>query len=272
VAASRTALFALLILVVFIVADWLFQSANDQASRDVDLVYCLAPAHQGGLVNSAASLGLIDPGSTPSAIRVSGSVLPLTAWRSRDGGDFQRACDAYAAPAARSGDSSGQGGGVGGVLGILLPVAAGALLTLAADEFKQGSNRRWAQADALRDSWSAFRGIMDAYLRERRKAESGELPSERDIDDLRRDLVTRLRVIKSQHRRSPTVGRLKRQLTIELGGPGVAARWTEGADPVAFGKRKERAAEIAGHLDEFESSLEEVAGKLERRIWLSWRL
>ncbi|MBO0819549.1 MAG: hypothetical protein J2P26_01725, partial [Nocardiopsaceae bacterium] len=112
-AGSRAGLFALLILVVFIAVDWLFQSSSGQASRDADLVYCLSPAHQSGLVNSAASLGLVEPGSSPSAIRVSGPDMSLAAWRSKDDADFQRACDAYAAPALESGGSSGSGSGSG---------------------------------------------------------------------------------------------------------------------------------------------------------------
>lgn len=279
-AGSRTALFALLILVVLVAVDWLFQSSSTQASRDAaDLVYCMAPAHQSGLVNSAESLNLVDSGSSPSAIHVSGSVMPLAEWRSEDDADFQRACQAYATPAFASGGSSG--GGTGGLLGILLSATAGALLTLTIDELKQGSDRRWAQADGLRESWSAFRGALEAYAEERRKP---DLLPEGDIGGLRRDLVTRLRAIQSQHRRSPTVASLKGQLTTQpaepgkpgepgrLSGSGIAAGWAKGISDDAFGERRERARQIVGYLDEFDSSLQMVAGKLEHRIWLSWRL
>lgn len=267
-AGSRAALFAL-ILAVFIAVDWLLllRSSSGQDFRDADLVYCLAPARQSGLVNSAEDLGLVDPGSNPSMIRISGSGMSLAAWRSKDHADFRRACSAYAAPAFQSGDSSGQGGGADSLLAVLLQVAAGALLTLVINEIKQGSDRRWVQADALRDSWKAFRGAVDSYIKERQNG----LASQDEIDALRRDLVTRLRTILSQHRRSPTVARLKNQLGADLGSD-VAKNWATGNDEGASRERARRAATITDCLDNFDTSLQKVAGKLQHGIWLSWRL
>lgn len=270
-AASRTGLFALLILAVLVVVSWKVQSSSDQDSRDANTAYCLAPGHEEGLVNSAASLGLVGSGSSPSAIRLSHSVIPLTLWRSKDGDAFQRACDADAAPAVRAGGPSGQGGGPGALLTVLLPAVAGALLTLTINEITQGSDRRWVQADALRESWNAFRGTVEAYVAKKPELNPGTLPTPEEIARLRRDLETKLRVIQSQHRKSPTVAGLRGQLTAELG-TGVTEGWAAGATEDAFQKRRDQATAITGQLDNFDSSLQKVAGKLEHRIWLSWRL
>ena len=269
-AGSRTALFALLILGLFALVDWLSQSTTDSLAHDADVVYCLAPAHQAGLVNAAVSLGLAGTRSSPSAMRVSRSAISLDTWRSRDDADFERACDAYAAPAFTSAGSADQGSGIGALLNVLLPVAAGALFALAIDEIKQGSDRRWAQADALRESWSAFRGMLETYVKERQQLPPDGVPAQSEIDALRRDLITRLRAIHSQHRKSRTVAWLKSQLAAELG-TSITTGWAAGESQDMFRKRRERAAEITGTLENFDSLLQKVAEKLERRIWLSWR-
>jgi hypothetical protein len=273
-AGSRTALFALLILAVFVLADWLFQPGPDTTMQDADLVYCLAPEHQAGLVGAAESLGLAGPGSTPAGVRVAGHPVSLGTWRARNGGDFQRACDAYAAPAFPAGGSPAPASGssvIGSLLNILLPVAAGAMLALAIDEIKQGASRRWAQADELRAAWGAFRGLIDTYAEGRKKLPSGTLPEKSAIDALRRDLDTMLLTIHSQHRRSPTVKRLRDQLRQQLG-DGIAAGWAGGDDPGAPAERAKRAKGIKSELQDFDSSLQAMAGKLERRIWLSSKL
>jgi hypothetical protein len=270
-AGSRAALFALLVLVVIVLADWLFQTSTGAPSPDADLVYCLAPAHQAGLVDAAVSLGSVGGGSTPAAVRVSNSAITLGTWRARDDADFQRACDAYAAPSVKSAGLSAESGTIGSLFNILLPVAVGALLAFAFGEFKQGSDRRWAQADALGDSWAAFRGMTETYLADRQKLRPDGVPAQSDIDARRRDLADQLRTIQSQYRRSPALATLRGKLSGELGDR-IGTGWVPGETTVEFTRRKERADELTNTLNGFESSLERVAGRLKRGIWRPSRL
>lgn len=265
----RTTLFALLILAVFILAYWIFQPSNDSAVSDADLVYCLAPAHQAGLVNAAVTLGLVGAGSSPAAVRVAKSVIPVGTWQARNSADFQRACDAYAAPALASGGSPAGGGGLGGVLNVLLPVAVGSLLTLTTDEIKQKSGQRRDQAEALRESWSAFRGVIETYVKERQRLPPDGVPAQSEIDALRRDLATKLRRIHSQYTSLPAVGGLRDQLTKELGA-GIAAGWATGDSEEMIRRRGERADAVKGTLNAYDSSLRKAARELERGIWLPW--
>lgn len=273
---SRTALGALVILAVLLVLSWRDQSASDQASRDADLVYCMAPDHQLAFVSAAVSLKLIRAGSSPSAIKTFGPPMSLGEWRSRDSADFQRACSAYAAQTHGSsgspGGSSGPGGGYGALLLILLPTAVGAVLGLEFDEIKRGAERRWAQADSLRDSWSAFRRVMETYARERQKFQSSLVPEERDINALRADLVTGLREAQARHRTSPSIEWLRQRLTDAPLGPEAVQGWPSGDSEEAFSARRERAHEIVKALAEYDDRLQGTASKLEGRIWLSSRL
>jgi hypothetical protein len=261
------AVYALLLLVFLAFADWGFQRHGNAATEDADLVYCLAPAHLDGLVNAAVSLGLAGAGSDPGAVRAGGQTLPLAEWRAADGADFRRACDAYATVSMPARPQDAQSTGVQAVLAILLPVIAGALLTMAADDFKQAADRRWAQADELRTDWMAFESAVRSYVRARRSTLTGGRPSVDDLGAKRRTLAATLRKIHAQHRKSPTIGTLHDNLAGELG-PSIADGW-DGKDTAEVSTR---AKQITDCLDTFRSSLEKVAGALERRIWLSSKL
>ena len=257
----------LAILVALVVAYWKFQPRDNGPSRAADLVYCLAPAHRAGLVDAAVSLGFADLGSTQAAMHVGKSVIPVGAWQTKDGADFQRACAAYAAPAFAAGGSSAGDSGLGGILAVLIPLAAGSLLTLAADVFKQGSDRHWEQIEALRDSWAAFRGVVEAYAKARRRSPDAA-PAQAEIDALRRDLMTRLRRAQSRNRKSPTIAVLKTRLTKELGAA-LAEGWAAGDSQEKFDQRRERADEITKALEDYDSCLQRIAEKLERGVWRS---
>ncbi len=232
--------------------------------------YCLAPAHQAGLVDAAVSLGFARGGSTPAAVRVANSTITLGTWRARDDADFRQACDAYVPPSVGAARSS-ESGPIGGLFNILLPVAVGALLAFAFDEYKQGSDRRWAQADALRDSWATFRGVIETYLADRQKLRPDGVPAPSDIDARRRDLAGQLRAVQSQYRRSPTLATLKRELSGELG-EAISTGWVIGTTTDHFTNRKGRADSLEKELNDAESSVQRVVGKLERGIWLPSRL
>jgi hypothetical protein len=257
------AVYALLLLVSLVLVDWGFQASGNTAAQDADIVDCLAPGHLDGLVSAAVSLGLAGAGSTPDMMRVGARELSVTEWRAADVADFQRACDAYAATSMPAQASAPQDGGVQTVLTILLPVIAGGLLTMAADDFKQASDRRWAQADKMRADWAEFGTAVRDYVRARRSplAEGGPSPDE--LDTRRQTLAATLRNIRSQHRKSPTIRTLQENLLGELG-PSISDGW-DGGDSA-------RAKQITDCLDAFGSSLERVAGALERRVWLSSKL
>jgi hypothetical protein len=270
----RTALFALLVLAVIVLADWRFQTSSENTASNADLVYCLAPDHHVGLVDAAESLGFASGGSTPAAMHVPGSTITLSTWRADDDAKFNQACAAYAASSVESADSADStdgGGPIGSLFNILLPVAVGALLAFAFDEFKQGSDRRWEQADALRDSWAAYRALVETYLAKRQEWPVAGLPAQGDIDARRGDLADKLRTIQSQYRRSRTLATLKRDLSGALG-DGIDTGWASGSTTVNFTERKSRADALTGTLDNFDSSLQRVAVKLSRGIWLTWRL
>lgn len=263
----RIAVYALLLLAALVLVDWRFEASGGGASQDADTVYCLAPGHLGGLVTAAVNLGLAGSGSSPVAIYAGGRNMPLATWRAADGADFQRACDAYAAAGMTTTAPAGPDTGAQDILTVLLPVIAGALLTMAADDFKQASDRRWAQADELLADWQVFQAAVLSYTGSRQSVLRNGIPSPNDVDTARRPLVAILRKIHSQNRRSPTIRILQDYLAADLG-PLIADGWGSGD---AAGIRS-RAEQITDCLDTFGSSLNELAGKLERRIWLSSRL
>jgi hypothetical protein len=261
------AMYALLLLAALVLIDWRFEASGGTASRDADIVYCLAPGHLDGLVAATVSLGLASPGSTPAAIQAGGRSMPLGTWRTADGADFERACDAYATVGLPSSAPAAPSTGIQDILTILLPVVAGALLTMAADDFKQASDRRWAQADELRADWQVFQASVLSYIESRKRVLSDGIPSSNEVDTARRALVATLRKIHSQHRKSPTIRILQNQLAADLG-PFIADGWDSG-DAVGIGNR---AKQIVDCLGTFGSSLNDLAGGLERRVWLSSRL
>jgi hypothetical protein len=267
----RMAVYALLLLAALVLVDWRFQSSVDAGSQDAELVYCLQPAHQGNLVNAAVSLGLAGPGSTASQMRIRGQRLTLAAWRTEDNHAFQRACDALATPAMPA-QPSDTGTGTPAILSILLPVIAGSLLALAADDIKQASDRRWVQADELRADWKAFAQAVTSYGEDQVKRLEG-IPLSAQVDESRQNLVATLRKIQSQHRKSPTIRTLQDRLAVggDLGS-GITSGWEPGDDEASEKKRSGRAEQIKGHLGQAESSLLKIAGALERRVWLSSRL
>jgi len=266
----RMAVYALLLLAALALVGWALQTSQSGDSRDAALVYCLQPAHQGDLVGAAVSLGLADVDSTVGWIRVSGQRLTLAEWRSADDDAFQRACNALAAEAmpAQSGD---MGTGPAEIWSVLLPVIAGALITLAADDIKQASDRRWVQADQLRAEWKAFDRAVVSYAKSQ-VGRPGGIPESTEVDESRQDLITSLRQIHSQHRKSPTIGTLKDTLAAGDLGPAITGGWDSGADQANKEKRNDRAKQVKVYLGEAESSVEKIAGALERRIWLSSKL
>jgi hypothetical protein len=270
---GRIAVYALLLFVALALLDWRLRTPADALSHDADLVYCLAPAHTESLVNAGISLGLGTAGPVPGVLDVGQRDLTPNQWRTVDDSDFERACAALATsslPASMPG-SGDEGSGIQQVLDVLLPVVAGALLTLAADDVKQASDRRWAQADELRTNWAAFEGSVLSYVKLRLNPPSTGLPSLAELDGNRRALQGTLRKIFSQHRKSPTIRGLRSLLSGSLGST-LSEGWGRSGDPDVNKKRRDRENEVRDCLDNFGADLEKVAATLERGIWLSRKL
>jgi hypothetical protein len=265
---ARMAVYALLILAALVLVDWRVQAAEGSGTQDAMLVYCMQPAHQGGLVNAAVSLGLADSDSTTHDLLVGGRRLTLAQWRSADADAFKRSCDALAT-AALPAEPGNADGGTAEILAILLPVIAGSLLTMAADDFKSASDRRWAQADELRAGWRAFAQAVLSYIQLRREGRSRGIPPSTQVDESRRNLASSLRKIHAQRRKSPTIRTLQDTLATGELGPSIADGWASNDDQDSLTNRSDRAQQIAVYLDAAEASVEKVASALERRVWLS---
>jgi len=267
----RLVVYALLLLVAALVlVGSVVQNPESEGSKDAAIVYCMQSAHQDNLVGAAVNLGLASVGSTASQMRIGKRRLSLTQWRTADEDDFVRACDALAADAVPAPSASGDTGPAA-IWSILLPVIAGALITLLVDDVKQASDRRWVQADQLRADWKAFDRAVTSYT-ERQVDRPAGIPGTTEVDDRRQDLITNLRKIQSQHRNSPTIGNLKDTLTTGNLGSAITSGWKSGDNQADKRKRNDRAGQVRAHLGEAESSLEKITGALERRVWLSSKL
>jgi hypothetical protein len=258
------AVYVLLLLVFLAIADWSLHRSNSMSAQDTELVYCLAPAHLGGLVNAAEALDLAGQGSTQSVLLIGSDRLSIQQWHSADDADFLRACDAYSAanmsapPAAEPAENALQT-----VADVLLPVIAGALLTMAADDFKQAADRRWTQASELRAAWQEFEQAAIAFAELCARALPDGLPSVGDVDDKRRKLQATVQKLRVQYHGRSKIRVLQRPLELDPLGPSMRGGW----DTDHAMKRK-RAQLIKERLDTYGASVEDVASTLERKIWL----
>jgi hypothetical protein len=269
---ARLGVYALLTLVFVVMADFGFHRQNDTSAQDADIVYCLAPAHLGGLVNAAEALSLAGQGSRPAAMLIDGHPISLARWRDTDAAEFEQACDAYALadmpspPAAPSPDN-----GLETVADILLPVIAGALLTMAADDFKRAADRRWAQADELRTDWRAFRTAVTVFVGECVKPLADGAPNPFDMDQTRHKLLETVRKIRMLHPGHPKLDALTepiedaptRQAPL---GASLGKPWDQGIE-----QKRERKQQVVRELESYDMAVEVVAVKLGSKLWLPRR-
>lgn len=262
---ARLGIYAFLVLVVLAVVAWNIERPSGVAARDVSQVYCLAPGHVDGLVDAAVALGVAGAGSTPRAVLAGGKKLPLGRWRDADAGDFERACGAYAAanmPSPPPQDTSNAA--VATIANILLPVIAGALITMAADDFKQAADRRWAQADELRSDWRSLHAAVTAFAAQCASPLLDGLPSTADLTEKRRKQQQTVRKIRQLHRYSSILKRIADPIDTGMLGPGLETGWDMDATA-----RAERAKRVTGFLGAYGADLEEAASILERKMWLN---
>lgn len=258
------AVYAFLLLVILVVVSGNFLGSAGTSGRDASLVYCLAPGHAGGLVNAAVALRLADQGSTAAGVLIDGRRLSLDQWRAADAAGFQRSCGAFAA-ANMPGQpaQAGSAGELATVAGVLLPVVAGALLTMAADDFKQAADRRWAQADELRADWRAYQTTVRRFVADCTSPLRAGLPATGDLAEKRRKLQQTLRKIRAGHRFFSAAAVLADSLDRGVLGSSLEAGWDTGNAAKA-----ERAREVDACLAAYGEGLEQAATALARKIWL----
>lgn len=141
-----------------------FAGDNGFAGRDVQLVYCLAPAHRTDLLAAAVRLDLLkaDVRVTPEQ------------WARDHSDDFGRACMALMAAESDSPATAGQDDGAADnwfidLVKQLPLLLAGALLTLAGQAYERTGSERRSLRQELRSAESAYRGAAQDYLTEYRQ-------------------------------------------------------------------------------------------------------
>ncbi|GII92018.1 hypothetical protein [Sinosporangium siamense] len=138
-----------------------FAAAPDPA-QDAQLVFCLSPAQRDPLLIAAVNLGIASEKSGGN-LKVHGKWLTVDQWRKEHKEPFDRACAALRASSPGAAPPEGGGGAPSGWLGVLVPVAFGAVLTLASTEWRVASDRRRREADLLMARFTAFR---EAYAQQ----------------------------------------------------------------------------------------------------------
>ncbi|TYB45543.1 hypothetical protein [Actinomadura chibensis] len=139
-------------------------------------VYCLSRAQWPELVDAIAALNLGErpsPVPSPSAsaapgpdqILVGGRLTDLRTWSRLHPEEFARACDAVVKTAAPPKEKRG-GGLFSGIPGWLLPLLAGAVLTMFTTELRGAIDRGRALAGTLRELTDAYLAEADAVLTE----------------------------------------------------------------------------------------------------------
>lgn len=163
---------------------------DDRELRETRTVYCLLPDHRRDLAEAALALGLVTPSPSPTAIQrspspasrvtspaavpsaappadhvwVGGKWIPLLEWRSGHGAAFDKACDTLigADPGRLRDDASIWPGLIGG----MVPVAVGALLTLAATAWHVRRDRAAKVAMDVRMAAVAYRRAGLKYIKQ----------------------------------------------------------------------------------------------------------
>ncbi|WP_435611642.1 hypothetical protein [Streptomyces sp. bgisy159] len=139
--------------------------------RDVQLVYCLGPAHRADLVAAGVRLGLLRPGSGAAGPGVrraaSDGRLTVEDWADRHGKEFARACSALMAADSEAPAPAADKGGDGWLATFgtaLLLSAAGALITLGGQLSERIASERRELRRRLVAEEAAFRSAARAYL------------------------------------------------------------------------------------------------------------
>jgi len=234
--------------------------ADDFADdKDARVVYCLSQAHRAELAGAAVSLGLAGTGSISDRIVVSGRETDLESWRRARATDFDRACTAlYTASRQNGGEKGGGGLGIAAILMILLPVAAGAGLTVLTTDWRSARDQGRLRADALRKASQAYVQAASQFVRA--AGEAGPRPGDEPVVRAQGDLDALLRQAEVLRPRWSAVGRLRDRLADEPLGSALTAGWAG----LKAEERGARVTRIDAALDAVRDDCERVADALER--------
>jgi len=236
-------------------------SAGDKGAEDARIVYCLADAHRAELADAAVSLKLADAAAQNDHVVVGGKNMGLDAWRETHEESFDRACKAlFSASKDSAGGGSGGGFGWTALLTILLPVAAGAGLTLLTTEFRAARDAGRLRADALRTAARNFAEAVSGYADAWTGHSLGPQPSDEGVARARVELDARLREVEVLHRGWDAIA--PPRATISSGPLGESL--AEGWQPLGADGRRARAARVRDALDDLHARCETAAGALER--------
>lgn len=237
-------------------------AAPADPADDTLAVFCLSPAHRAELAAAARTLGLASPAPSAPAgsdrLWVGGRLTDLETWRRERPADFKRACQALVngQPQVRVPQSPGFWTKMGEVL---VPTAAGALLTFLATGWRASIDRGARDAQALRTAGAGFRDALLAYATE---WVEGRTPSPVTVELRRADLVRELSRTLASHPswRGPEL--LKKRLT----GPELAEGDRDFWIAVPTGERPRERDRLKDKLDEFDTALEQVTSALSRPV------
>ncbi|MGP4020769.1 hypothetical protein [Saccharopolyspora sp. 5N708] len=278
-AARRAGWRALVLWPVLVCAAFSLAGCADSARRDATTVYCLATAQQRALVDAAVALGLAQRGpaaaapqptepdtAPPQATEPDPKLLRVTEpdrrqrdltvpqWRTERPRDFDRACKAISTIAIPPNPN-----GLQAVWNVLLPVLAGAVLTLLTTTWRDETSRGRLLADDLRSAAAAFTKAVEEYLSGWTDPSAPGRPADKDVRDRRAELDARLRTVCVLHSRWRAPRRLRRQLTGNRFGDEIVQGWTTNRD-----EQTQRAATLRTELSQLDTAINQVAHALER--------
>jgi hypothetical protein len=191
--------FAIMVLVIAVIAAVLLVTESRPRFTDSDLVYCLSDHEEqrSQLVGAAIALGLAEDTSTADSMRIGGQEITPKQWWSTHRNDFERACLALNPPQQLnfleqivSAES--------GLVGILAALIGGAAYYFA-ERARDRSQRRGDDARRLNDLSTAFVAEVENYARQR----SAAIPGRPDVDPIRtyrNKLVSELQMVRARHR------------------------------------------------------------------------
>ncbi|QXJ25553.1 hypothetical protein AGRA3207_007064 [Actinomadura graeca] len=237
--------------------------ADDKDAADARAVYCLARDHRAGLADAAVSLRLATASPRPGHVVADGADLDLDAWRAKHAKSFERACRAfYTASKEPAAAPGGPGGGLGlmALVAVLLPVAAGAALTLLTTEWRAARDAGRLRADALRSAARAFAEAATGYAQAWTEHSIGPQPPDREVARARAELDARLRETEVLRRRWTAVPALRAAMASGPLGAALAEGWRDlGPD-----ERRTRAEGVRDAADDLGAACGRTARALER--------
>ncbi|MFG2000878.1 hypothetical protein ACGFNU_17205 [Spirillospora sp. NPDC048911] len=224
--------------------------------KDAQVVFCLASDQRPRLADAATALGVASAGTARDRVSVSGRDMDLDAWRKAEPKAFDRVCSALYAASKES--APGASGGLNWValLTILLPVAAGAGLTVLTTDWRSARDVGRLRGDALRRATQAYVQAVSGYVGAQG---GGARPPAEAVTRTGGELDAQLRQVEVLRRRWAAPGRLRAALADEPLGDSL----TEGWPGLKADEREARVHAVNAALRSIQDGAENVARALE---------